>query len=82
MIEFFTVLVLTYYVGKEPWETKVVYDTEDRCQEAMDKGVLTPLYEQLYDLYGNNIIMRCHTTELISSEVRPRSRPNGETEDG
>ena len=82
MLEFFTVLILTYYVEEEPWYVKVIYDTEDRCQEAMDRGVLTPLYEQLYDLYGNRIMLRCHTTEFISSEVRPKARPDGETEDG
>ena len=79
MIEFFTVLVLTYYVEEEPWYVKVIYDTEDRCQEAMDSGVIDPLYEQLYDLYGNRIIIKCHTTELVSHEaIRPKSRPKNE----
>jgi len=79
LIEFFTVLVLTYYVQGDPWEVRVVYDTEDHCQEAMDDGVIDPLYEQLYDLYGNNIIIKCHTTELVSHEaIRPRLRPKNE----
>lgn len=76
MIEFFTVLVLTYHIDGEPWETKVVYDTEDRCQEAMDRRVMVPLYDQLMDLYGKDIMMSCHTTSLVSKEgPRPRARP-------
>ena len=78
MLEFFTVLVLTYHIQGEPWETKVLYDTEDRCQEAMDRGVLMPLYRQLTDLYGNDTIMRCHTSSFISKEIRPKMKPKGE----
>ena len=76
MIEFFTVLVLTYYVQEERWNIKVIYDTEDRCQEAMDRGVMMPLYNQLMDLYGNNMMMRCETTDIVSTFIKPQIRPN------
>ena len=77
MVEFFTVLLLIYHVGEEPWETKVLYDRESRCQEAMDSGIVEPLYDQLFDLYGGNIMMTCHVTNLVSkSHVRPRKRPD------
>lgn len=77
MVEFFTVLLLTYHVGGEPWDTKVLYDRESRCQEAMDSRIVEPLYDQLLDLYGGNIMMTCHVTNLVSrSYIRPRKRPD------
>ncbi len=76
MIEFFTVLIMTYHIQGEPWEVRVVYDTEDRCYEAMNRDVIEPLYNQLYDLYGNDMMVSCYTTDLVSREpIRPRVRP-------
>jgi len=75
MIEFFTVLILTYHIQGEAHHTTVIYDTEDRCQEAMDRGVMMPLYEQLYDLYGNDMILRCYVTDQVSAYIRPKARP-------
>tara|TARA_R100000426_G_C4757972_1_gene85955 strand:+ start:368 stop:604 length:237 start_codon:yes stop_codon:yes gene_type:complete len=78
MIEFLTALVITYNVAGEPWETKVVYATEDHCHQAMNEGIIDPLYKQLFDLYGNDIIIRCHVTDYITqTPTRPRMRPNG-----
>ena len=77
MIEFFTALILTYHIQGEAHHTTVLYDTEDRCQEAMDRGVMLPLYDQLYDLYGNDTMMRCYVTEEISKyPIRPRLKPS------
>ena len=77
MIEFFTVLILTYHIQGEAHHTTVIYDTEDRCQEAMDRGVMLPLYDQLYDLYGNDMMLRCYVTEEISKyPIRPRLKPS------
>jgi len=76
MTEFFTVLVLSYFVGGEIMHTTVMYDKESHCYEAMNNDLVTPLYEQLYELYGNDIMIRCVVTEDISQHpIRPRVRP-------
>jgi len=36
------------------------------------------LYDELYDLYGNNIMMFCEVSEGISSIIRPTARPTQE----
>tara|TARA_R100001443_G_scaffold66436_1_gene75485 strand:- start:843 stop:1082 length:240 start_codon:yes stop_codon:yes gene_type:complete len=75
MIEYFTALVLTYHVQGEAWKTKVLYDRERYCQEAMDSEIAMPLYNQIFEIYGNNIIMKCVETNLASYIIKPKSRP-------
>lgn len=77
MIEFFTALILIYHIHGEPQLVSVFYDTEDRCQEAMDRGVMMPLYNQLHDLYGNDIMMYCRVTEEVSQyPIKPKLKPS------
>ncbi len=75
MIEYFTALVLHYEVQGKELETVVWFETENHCQEVMQNDVVMPLYEELYDLYGNNIMMFCEVSENVSRIVRPRLRP-------
>ena len=74
MIEFFTALVISYTVGGEPMQTFVLYDQEDHCYEAM--RLVDPLYDQLYTLYGKDIMISCEVTEEVSRyPIRPKVRP-------
>ena len=75
MIEYFTALVLHYEVQGKELETVVWFENEDHCQEVLQNDVAMPLYEELYDLYGNNIMMFCEVSEDVSRIVRPRGRP-------
>lgn len=75
MIEYFTALVLHYEVQSKELQTVVWFENEDHCQEVLQNDVAMPLYEELYDLYGNNIMMFCEVTEEVSRIVRPRARP-------
>jgi hypothetical protein len=75
MIEYFTALVLHYEVQGKELQTVVWFENEDHCQEVLQNDVAMPLYEELYDLYGNNIMMFCEVSEDVSRIVRPRGRP-------
>ena len=76
VIEFFTALLIDYNLQDHKMRTTVWFETEGHCQEVMDRNIAEPLYNYLYTLYGNNMIMTCHVTEEVSHElVRPKLRP-------
>lgn len=79
MIEFFTILFIDYEAPSYDMApmASVVYATEAHCQQALDGGLADPIYDHLMDLYGNDIMMFCHVTDMVSSYIRPRSRPDG-----
>lgn len=78
MIEFFTALVLHYELQGHEIETVVWFETEAQCQEVMQYDIAAPLYDELYDLYGNNIIMFCEISQNVSKKIRPKTRPTQE----
>ena len=80
MIYYFTALVISYSMGDQEARTVVWYDRERHCQEAMDDGLADPLYTQLYELYGEDIMMKCHVSEDVSYVLRPRLRPKEESD--
>lgn len=83
MIEFFTVLIIDYGFHGNDMETRVWFESERHCQEVMDEDIAQPIYDRLYDLYGNDIMMSCYVTKEASNElVRPRLRPEGLGNDG
>ena len=75
MFEFFTALVISYQLKGHPVEVTVWYDKERHCNQALGEGYGDPLYDQLYDLYGNDMMMRCRVTDIVSYEIRPTPRP-------
>lgn len=36
------------------------------------------MYDYLYDIYGNDIMMTCQTTDRVSKLIRPKLRPDKE----
>jgi len=75
MIEYFTALVISYQLQGGPIDAVIWFDTEARCETAMRNT--DGLYETLYLLYGNDIMMRCHKSDVVSKTVRPVLRPEG-----
>lgn len=73
MIDFITMLIISYHVSGQPVNVTVIYDRERHCKEAMN--ISMPLYNQLYDLYGNEIMMRCVVTDHVSYGKRPKAKP-------
>ena len=79
MIEYFTALVISYHLHGEPIDAVIWFDTEARCETAMRNS--DGLYETIYLLYGNDIMMRCHKSDVVSKALRPVLRPEGLTDD-
>jgi len=78
MIEFFTALVLQYELQDKELEAVVWFETEADCRAVMQDDIAAPLYDELYDLYGNNIMMFCEVSETVSNIIRPKARPTQE----
>lgn len=76
MIEFFTFLVIEYYVNGEPTYATVMYEREEHCQEAMDQDLAMPIYKHLFGLYGNRIMAKCYVSDDVSVHLRPKARPD------
>ena len=82
MIEYFTALVIAYSVQDQEIETTVWFESEKHCSSAMNSGSADGIYNHLYDLYGNDIMMVCHKSTTVSKLIKPRPRPRKEEADG
>ena len=78
MIYYYTALVISYVMNGEPAKAAVWYDRERHCQEAMNKSLGDPIYDQLYELYGTDIMMTCYVSDQVSYILKPKLRPEGE----
>jgi|TARA_B100000085_G_scaffold275708_1_gene293911 hypothetical protein len=75
MIEYFTALVIAYSVQDYNIETVAWFENERHCIEAMQSRSVDNFYNYIYDLYGNDISMRCEVSTTRSKIIRPKSRP-------
>ena len=82
MIEYFTALILSYTLHGNDIDTIVWFESEKHCASAMNSGSADGIYNHLYDLYGNDIMMTCETSSRVSKYVRPKLRPEKEAVDG
>lgn len=74
MIYYFTALVIQYTINDNLIDSVVWYDNERHCIEAMSGGYGDMLYNQLYELYGNDIIMNCEVSDRVSYIIKPKWR--------
>jgi hypothetical protein len=82
VIEYFTALVISYTVQDHEIDTTVWFESEKHCASAMSGGSADGIYNHLYDLYGNDIMMTCEASDKVSKYIRPRLRPEKEGTDG
>ena len=78
MIEYFTALVISYTVQDHEIDTTVWFESEKHCASAMNSGSADGIYNHLYDLYGNDIMMVCHKSTTVSKLIKPKLRPRKE----
>lgn len=78
MIEYFTAMVISYSVQDLEIETAVWFESEKHCSTAMNSGSADGIYNHLYDLYGNDIMMVCQKTDVVSKLIKPKLRPRKE----
>ena len=75
MIEYFTALVIAYTVQNQQIETALWFQSERHCASAMNSGSADGIYNHLYDLYGNDLMMICQPTDKVSKLIKPKIRP-------
>lgn len=74
MIEYFTALAISYVLHGVPVEARIWFETEAHCKKAMTRS--DELYETIYLLYGNDIMMSCEVSDVVSKQaLRPKLRP-------
>ena len=79
MIYYFTALVISYSMDPDTvTKSYVWYDRERHCIEAMNEGLMDGVYDQLHELYGNDIMMQCQVSDQASFILRPKLRPEEE----
>ena len=78
MIEYFTALILSYTLHGNDIDTIVWFESEKHCSTAMNSGSADGIYNHLYDLYGNDIMMMCHKSNTVSKLIKPKLRPRKE----
>ena len=78
-----TVWLIEYKLRDHDMEAQIGFESERHGQEVMNEDIAQSVYDRLYDLYGNDIMMSCYVTKESSNElVRPRLRPEGLGNDG
>ena len=75
MIEYFTALVIAYNLQGEQIKTVAWFESQNQCQRVMNENHAQPLYDHIYDLYGNDISMKCIVSKQASKLIRPKLRP-------
>jgi len=75
VIEYFTALVIAYTVQNQQIETALWFQSERHCASAMNNGSADGIYNHLYDLYGNDLMMICQPTDKVSKLIKPKIRP-------
>jgi hypothetical protein len=76
MTTFFTALVFSYTLQKEPVTVTFWLNSYDQCLDAMDS--MEDMYDFLADhVSDNRIFMICDKSNVKSNDlVKPRLRPN------
>lgn len=80
MIYYFTALVFHYAIGENTVSAAIWYDSERHCIEAMNERYVDPLYNQLYELYGSDIMVSCEVSDVVSYQIKPKLRPEEESD--
>lgn len=75
MIYYYTALVISYMTEPEYYSQSVIwYSRERHCVEAMRSESVENLYDDLAELYGNDIMMKCHVSKEVSFVLKPKLR--------
>ena len=77
MIEYFTALVIAYSVQGQEIETAIWF-SGSIVRLFMNSGSADGIYNHLYDLYGNDIMMVCHKSTTVSKLIKPKLKPRKE----
>jgi hypothetical protein len=75
MIYYYTALVISYMAEPDFYSQSVIwYSRKRHCVEAMRSESVNNLYDDLVELYGNDIMMKCHVSKEVSFVLKPKLR--------
>ena len=69
MLEWFTVMVLSYSANGEPLQSKVLFPSQAACCAAMDT------FHETLDASFPGTMTQCVVSEIASKSIRPKVRP-------
>jgi|TARA_R110001583_G_scaffold48998_4_gene153522 hypothetical protein len=72
MVEYFTILMLTYSISGETLQSSTVFPSAEACGDA-----LPAYYEPVY-AFDKNAIGQCKKTDAMSVTIKPKPRPDME----
>ena len=72
MVEYFTILMLTYSISGETVQSTTLFPNADACGDA-----LPAYYEPVY-AFDKNAIGQCKKTDAMSVTIKPKPRPDME----
>lgn len=72
MVEYFTILMLTYSISGETVQSTTFFPSADACGDA-----LPAYYEPVY-AFDKNAIGQCKKTDAMSVTIKPKPRPDME----
>ncbi len=72
MVEYFTILMLTYSISGETLQSSTVFPSAEACG-----GALPAYYEPVY-AFDKNAIGQCKKTDAMSVTIKPKPRPDME----
>ena len=72
MVEYFTILMLTYNISGETVQSTTFFPSADACGDA-----LPAYYEPVY-AFDKNAIGQCKRTDAMSVTIKPKPRPDME----
>jgi hypothetical protein len=72
MVEYFTILMLTYSISGETLQSSTVFPSATACGDA-----LPAYYEPVY-AFDKNAIGQCKKTDAMSVIIKPKPKPDME----
>ena len=68
-MEYFTIMILTYTLAGEPFQSKILYTSYKRCGDA-----LVSVHDTIYEM-DRGAMAQCEITDIPSKSIRPKARP-------
>ena len=69
MIEYFTIMILSYHVQGEYLQSRIIFPSAQACGDA-----LPAYYEPIY-AFDKDSMAQCERTNILSKTIRPKARP-------
>lgn len=76
MVEYFTMLVIEYEMRGHPMTSRIWFETETQCEQALR---IDALYSMIYENF-EDVAFGCDVSPVVSSETMPglpKLRPEG-----